>query len=283
MTPWNCVCVYVFVFMCLYVCVWPVLCSAARQQPVWLPETVYVCVCVCARVCLFMCGQYFAALLVNNPYYSLKLCVHMCVCMYVFVCVCGQYFAALLVNNPYYSLKLQKLFGNNLFGSVAAFLFRCVCVSVCLSVCLRACVHVCVCIVRQQSLRLDGRIFVQAQFLKSRVYSDFTAVDAAASANFSRNFFGRICVQTEFLKGQFDTQFATLNDYKSDFWKKKSQQSLEISTETVETSVSLFEQRLKRDCWDFSQSLQSLEETDCSKRLTVLNSLFDWVATTDST
>jgi len=35
-----------------------------------------------------------------------------------------QYFAALLVNNPYYSLKLQQLFGKKLFYKVASFLFR---------------------------------------------------------------------------------------------------------------------------------------------------------------
>ena len=30
-----------------------------------------------------------------------------------------QYFAALLLNNPYYSIRLQRLFGSSLFSSVA--------------------------------------------------------------------------------------------------------------------------------------------------------------------
>jgi len=116
------VCVYVCLCLCVHLCVLPVLCSTASQQPIWLPETVCVYMCLYLCVCMCVCGQYFAALLVNNLYDSLKLFMCVCVCARAFVCLCV-------------ASTLQRC-----SSTTRITLWNCVCICVCVCMCLCVCV-----------------------------------------------------------------------------------------------------------------------------------------------
>ena len=75
-----CMCVYVYMCICMFICMYVSVCMF-----VCMTVCMYVCMCVCMYLCMYVCVY---ACVYVWIYVGMCMYVCMCVCVYVCMCVC---------------------------------------------------------------------------------------------------------------------------------------------------------------------------------------------------